>query len=84
MSRQRRLRDGRLGRATRRPAGKVRMMADGSGRLHQGARPRARPRPRAAWACAASASRCWSTTASSRRSTSRPRASSRCPTRRRC
>ena len=80
---QRRVRDGRVGpRPARRRQG-----------AHDGRRQRRRTRrrsasssisPRAAWACAASASRCWSTTASSRRSTSRRRASSRCPAATRC
>ena len=58
-------------------AGKVRMMADGSRRVH--ARPWAcrSTSPPTAWACARSATRCWWSTASSRRSTSRRRASSR-------
>ena len=80
---QRSVRDGRLGA---RPEGRRQGPHDGrrQRRLHEEARARARPHRRAAWACAASASRCWSTTAWSRRSTSRRRASTRSPTATRC
>ena len=57
-------------------AGKVLMLADGNGEYARALGLELDARA-LAWACAASASPSWSTTVSPRRSTSRPRASSR-------
>ena len=62
---------------------KVMMLADGSGDFTRAVGLELDAR-RMASGCARSATRCWSRTASSKNSTSRPPASSRCPTPTRC